>query len=223
MNIPIPKRLEKLPFSKKWNLPVPWFVAWIDGEPEFRVAEGDAWVRAVRDSLCWICGEKLGIHRAFLIGPMCSINRVSADPPMHRECAEYSVKVCPFLTTPKMVRREKDRPPEEMLSDIPGLYIARNPGVTLLWVAREYKLVPADPGYLFRLTGAPEYLQWYAEGRPATRAEVDESIVSGFPTLYNAAKEEGDKAIKALLVARAAAEQFLPNASPADTSVVAPA
>jgi len=214
--IPVPLRIRRLPWSEQWQLHVPWFVAKVNGEYDFRIAEGDAWAKAITQKRCWICGDKLGVYQAFIIGPMCCINRVSADPPMHRDCALYSVRVCPFLTQPKYVRRQKNRPPEELMKEIAGLYISRNPGVSLMWVARAdgYKLIDAHPGYLFRLFADPVEHLWFARGRLATRAEVEESIASGFPTLYDTAREEGDKAIKALLQARMISEKFLPDASP---------
>jgi hypothetical protein len=32
---------------------------------------------------------------------------MSAEPPSHRECAEYAVRACPFLTRPLAVRNER--------------------------------------------------------------------------------------------------------------------
>jgi hypothetical protein len=214
-NVPIPRRMLNLPIDEQWHLPVPFFVSWIDGKPEFRVAESEAWIKCVKQELCWVCGQKLGVHRAFVIGPMCSINLVSADPPMHRECAEYSVKVCPFLTQPKMVRREKDRPPEEMLREMPGMYISRNPGVSCLWLTRkhEYRIEAVPNGYLFRLFSEPDLVEWYAHGRLATRTEVMESVDSGYPILLKSAAEEGVGAVKHLQAAKKAMEaRLLPAA-----------
>lgn len=215
--IPIPKRLAHLPIDEKWHLPVPYFVQWLDGSPEFRIADGDAWLNCITQEVCWICGEKLGTYRAFVIGPMCSINRVSADPPGHRECMEYAVQVCPFMVNPKFERREANRPPEYERTVVAGHAITRNPGVMLLWVTRagDYHLVKVPEGaggagVLFRLRGEPVHTAWYAEGREATRAEIDESIRTGFPLLYSQAQDQGDWAIRELLKDRQKAEKYLP-------------
>lgn len=215
--IPIPDRLAHLPIDEKWGLPVPYFVQWLDVnhdghyKPEFRIADGDAWAKCIQDEVCWICGQKLGVYRAFVIGPMCSINRVSADPPGHRECMEYATQVCPFMVNPKFERREANRPKE--CGQIAGFGIMRNPGVMLLWVTRrgEYKIVDGNPGVLFRLSGEPVHHAWYAEGRAATRAEIDESIKGGFPILFEQAKADGYKAIEQLLRQRMIAEKYLPK------------
>jgi hypothetical protein len=35
---------------------------------------------------------------SFVVGPMCGINRNSAEPPSHKECAQWSARNCPFLS-----------------------------------------------------------------------------------------------------------------------------
>lgn len=159
---------------------VPWFVEWIDGKPDFRVADSRKIPQAVRMNLCWLCGKPLGAYKAFVIGPMCAVNRVSAEPPSHLNCAEYAVKVCPFLTEPHMRRNEKNLPVGAV--DPAGVMISRNPGAMVIWVAKKYELMRVDNGVLFGL-GDPVDLYWFAEGRQATRSEVMASIESGLPIL----------------------------------------
>jgi hypothetical protein len=209
---PLDQRIAKLPVDEKWHLPVPWFVSWIDGKPDFRVADGKKWMRAAMEELCWICGERLGKYQVFAIGPMCSINRVSADPPMHASCARYAVHTCPFMLTPKVKRRETDRP--EGLEAIGGNMIERNPGVTLLWTAERGKFSVINDGakgFLFRLWGDPVQTAWYKEGRAATRSEVEASIESGLPILSKMAAEEGKKALQALERMKLVAQTYLPH------------
>src|SRR5437764_29347 len=101
-NLPaLPSRLKLLPVDER-GFPVPWFVAWIDGKPDFRVVDQRKMAIAVSEKRCWVCGDFLGRYMAFVIGPMCAVNRVSSEPPSHRECAEFSVRACPFLTKPKV-------------------------------------------------------------------------------------------------------------------------
>ena len=82
---PRPPYVALLPLDER-GYPVPWFASFMDGKPELRFADGRKLVRAVQDSLCWVCGEQLGTFRAFILGPMCTVNCVSAEPPMHRAC-----------------------------------------------------------------------------------------------------------------------------------------
>ena len=118
-NIPeseMPGRIRILRRNKA-GYPVPWFVATIGGQPDFRVIAPGRIQDALRRSLCWVCGVPFlrQEDRAFTIGPMCAVNRVSAEPPSHRDCAVFSARFCPFLSTPQMVRRERHIPGEAVV------------------------------------------------------------------------------------------------------------
>jgi hypothetical protein len=190
----LPARMRGLKIARGY--PVPWFVAWVDGangpEPEFRAFDPRKMAAAIRQKLCWVCGEPLGRFMTFVIGPMCGINRVSSEPPCHRECAQFSAKYCPFLSKPQMVRRE-DAFTEANFRSPAGVMIERNPGVTLLWTTKSYRLSVREDGVLF-FVGDPESLEFYAEGRDATRAEVNASIVAGLPALVALCKTSDDYA-----------------------------
>jgi hypothetical protein len=197
LTVPIPDRMQRLPLDPKRGLPVPWFVAWFDenkeecrlgtGTPEFRVIGRDRVATAHNEGRCWTCGETLGSYKAFVVGPMCGINRTSSEPPGHFTCAVFSAKACPFLSNPE-ARRRTSGMPKDSESVTAGLGIARNPGVTLVWVTRKYMPfrvpagAPGKPGVLFNI-GEPSEVMWFAEGREATRAEVKHSIDTGLPFL----------------------------------------
>lgn len=204
---PLPPRVATLPVDER-GYPVPWFVAWIDGKPEFRVADGGKRVQALQENLCWVCGQKLGVFRSFVIGPMCSVNRISAEPPSHRECAEFSVKACPFLSKPHMVRRENNLPEG---ADCDGVMIARNPGCTAIWTTKSYRIVADGRGGLLLRIGDPTDVSWWAEGRSATRAEVLASIDSGIPILRATEPSDDPRVDAELAKAVEAARQYLPD------------
>lgn len=205
-NIPVPPRMAHLPISPK-GFPVPWFVAWIDGLPDFRVIGPGKIADAHRQKKCWLCGERTGRHMVFTIGPMCTVNRVSGEPPSHLACAEYAARACPFLTKPNMRRNEAEMPAEG--KNPAGIMLKRNPGVTALWVTEKYKLMRAGDGVLF-LVGEPERVHWYCEGRTATRAEVMASISSGMPFLEAEAVKEGPEALRELATCFARSLALLP-------------
>lgn len=193
----LPPRLAKLPVSER-GFPVPWFASWYDGKPDFRVVEAGKMARAVKADLCWVCGERLGKHKAFVIGPMCGINRTISDPPSHRDCAIWSAQNCPFLSRPLAQRRSRDLP--EGSKWAAGFGSKRNPGAVGVWITRSYKPFRApmgNDGVLFEL-GDPEEVLWFANGREATRAEVDRSIETGLPSLYEMAHAQGSEAVAAL-------------------------
>lgn len=216
-DIELPARMRHLPRDHR-GFVIPYFVAWLDetserelpigqGRPDFRVMSAERHRRCKRDKLCWVCGQKLGRYLVFTIGPMCAITRTTMEPPAHYECANYSARVCPFLSRPKMVRNEKDMPEGYWA---PGLTIARNPGVMALWVCRTWQDFKVDgsgggnAGVLIRV-GEPDRVEWWARGRPATREEVQESIDTGLPALRTVADKEGKQARREL------EEQFVPR------------
>lgn len=198
MRIPleeIPIRMRKLALNES-GYPVPWFVAWIDGKPDFRVIGPGKFERAVRFKRCWVCGEQLGKHQAFVIGPMCAITRTTSEPPCHTECAIFSATHCPFMIDPAKERRETNLPEDG--HDPPGFGLTRNPGVGAVWVTEKgYKLFNAGDGALITM-GDPSQIFCYARGRAATMEEITASIDSGLPKLREMAELDGEKAVAEL-------------------------
>ena len=190
---PLPVHMQHLPVDKR-GYPVPYFVADVNGEPDFRIMDPKKLVTCVKDRRCWLCGEALGKFIVFVVGPMCVVNRISSEPPSHRDCADFAARACPFLARPDMRRREIDG---AIAKDEPaGFMIGRNPGVTCLYVTRDYTLTrpfAGGHGVLFQL-GDIETTMFYAEGRQATIAEIVESIVTGIPALVEACLEDSDPA-----------------------------
>lgn len=197
----LPPRLKKLPVDAR-GYPVPWFVAWVPDPnggpdvPEFRMMDARKFRDAVKQRLCWVCGEPLGRWLAFPIGPMCAITRTISEPPSHLECAEWSVRNCPFLSQPQMTRREEHLPADHR--EAAGYGLKRNPGVVCIWITRSYELFDDGKGGKLITVGAPERVSWWREGRAATLAEVEESVDSGFPNLLIAAQRDGPFAVEAL-------------------------
>lgn len=192
-DIPIPKRLIGRPISKR-GFPVPYFVTHKDdeGEWDFRAIEAETVINCHNKKLCWLCGQLLGQYKCFVIGPMCAFNRVSSEPPSHRDCAEYAVQACPFLAQPRARRNEIDMPYAKD-SWIGGTGLPHNPGVTLLWITKSYKPFRAD-GVLFEL-GDPIDLMWFKERRKATRTEIDDAMSIGLPKVRAVAEAEGTEAV----------------------------
>jgi hypothetical protein len=96
--IPLPPRVSKLPMFR--GLPVP-YVTFVDpntGQPDFRVLDLERQQQCIREKMCGICGEPLGKFIAFIGGPGSGRSHVFTDPGMHRSCAEYTAKVCPFVS-----------------------------------------------------------------------------------------------------------------------------
>lgn len=192
---PLPERFKALPLDER-GFPVPWFVDWLDGKPVFQAMDPNKFNKAIKFKRCWLCGQQLGSTYAFVIGPMCGINRVSSEPPSHRDCAEFAVKACPFLTKP--MARRSTRGMEDMETKNPaGTMIERNPGVSLVWLTKSYKVFRVHNGVLIRV-GEPVGCEFYREGRKATREEIDHSVATGLPLLEGPAQQEGANAVRQL-------------------------
>lgn len=206
LKVRMPDRIRRLPISDQ-GYPVPKFVLYIDGKPDFRVMDSAHLVRCVKQHVCWTCGDRMGRHLAFPIGPMCAVNRTTAEPPSHLECARFACEACPFLTQPKMRRNEKGLPEEAQ--NPAGIMIKRNPGVTCIWVTGGYRTFASGNGRLFKI-GAPTGVEWWAHGRKATREEVMASIDSGLPALREIAAKEGGEAMRAVEKALTIAMPLVP-------------
>ncbi len=85
------------------GIPIP-FTAFIrpDGTPDFKVTDQRSWAVCASREQCGLCGQKLVPKEfCFIGGPGSCASGCFYDPPMHRECAEYAFKVCPFLACQK--------------------------------------------------------------------------------------------------------------------------
>lgn len=200
-------RIAKLAIHR--GFPVPFFVDYIKGVPEFRAMARHKYVKCVQKRLCWVCGEPLDFNATFVIGPMCAINRVSSEPPSHLECARYSAKNCPFLNSRQMERREDET--TEGMKSMGGVGIKRNPGVTLLWTTPTWNLFSDGQGGVLIRVGDPIATEWWSHARLATRQEVVDSVAAGLPALSEPARQEGPAAILHLLELMAEAEKLYPS------------
>jgi hypothetical protein len=209
-----PPRIARLP-KDKHGRPVPWFVAFIEGVPDFRIVAQGKVIEAARFEKCFVCGEGLGRRVTFPVGPMSTVNRTAPEPPTHKECALYAVVACPFLARPGMRRRQAGLPEGLTLETHgPGVTAAHNPGVTALWTTRSRSSFADDKGGLLFRMGDPDEVVWFAEGRPATRAEVAASLDEEHQLLRQLVEQAPGSAheVAALQAAYTQALQHLPDA-----------
>jgi hypothetical protein len=203
----LPTRMKNLPVDER-GYPVPWFVDWLDGKPEFRAMDLKKWIQAVKFKKCWVCGERLGRFMTFVAGPMCGINRTSSEPPCHLECAEWSARNCPFLNNSKAIRRVDEAMGGDT-SNVPGFMLTRNPGVSMLWTCVDYSVFDDGKGGKLLHMGEAHNVIWYAEGKRATREQVMASIDSGLPALVSLAQQQ-DGAMAYLMKIKQDFERFVP-------------
>jgi hypothetical protein len=185
----VPPRMRHLAIESR-GYPVPWFVAWFNGEPDFRVIRPGGLESATANRTCWLCGEKMGRYITFVIGPMCAVNRVSSEPACHLDCAEFAAKACPFMVLPSAKRREANLP-KDGIAPV-GNHIERNPGATCLWTCKHFRPFQVDHGFLIEI-GEPDHVEWWAKGRSATQKEVLDSIDSGMPLLLGMTENDRER------------------------------
>lgn len=93
--VSIPLKLRDRPLFK--GLPVPAVVMYVNGVPDFRITDLEAWDRIANNRLCSLCGNSLRKLMWFIGGPSAMEQRLFFDLPAHEECGLYAFKVCPYL------------------------------------------------------------------------------------------------------------------------------
>ena len=112
---------------------------------------------------CAICGQTMGTRVAFVGGPLCIQNHLFTDAGMHRDCAVYALRVCPFIAALVVGYRKSHDPSttqamEHVSTDRPerfGLAICKTYQPALL-NSQTYVLI----------AGEYESLQWWVHGSP---------------------------------------------------------
>jgi hypothetical protein len=137
----IPDFLSHLPVDER-GYPVPYFAAIVNGKPDFRMLDMEKQKICVEYNKCAICGKKLqkGVYY-FISGPLGAKNQVSSDPPMHRECAGFSLAACPHLHFEKAERRDRNLPKETQHS---GSQLLGKPEAVFMILADKFKTMK-DP------------------------------------------------------------------------------
>lgn len=173
-----------------WNgFYVPYFVTWYKdrrqvhesvagAEPSFPTIDKTREALCRRRRYCWICGRQMGTFKCFVMGPLAALQRISSEPPSHRECAVYAVQVCPFMIggydmvdAPDTINDDQ-QVFEEMST--------KNEQLNVIWVCHDYTLQPADPsrGLFIYQMGQPSDVLLYHRGRPATLAQAVERVTN---------------------------------------------
>lgn len=142
--VPIPEQMKNLPLTDGGYLK-PWFVKGDD----FRVTDGDkAWL-SVSKKACWICGNPFDVPVYAMVGDaMSAVIRIYREPPCHKECAEYAMRVCPFILYPNAKRREAGLDYEDTLDhgnvDATVVVEPDNPGEYFVLMVSDFTYHP-DP------------------------------------------------------------------------------
>lgn len=99
--VSIPHRMALLPRDRR-GYPIPWIVQRdLTGRAFFTMNDAERVVVSGKRKVCGICGQKLGRDIWLVGGPGSALHKHGAylDPPMHKACAVYALKVCPYLAS----------------------------------------------------------------------------------------------------------------------------
>lgn len=153
--------------------PIPYIVL-IDKNkrPHFTINDQSRVYEVVKKKLCGLCGKKLDNGAWFIGGAKCFTSPLGAfiDPPVHKECGEYALKVCPFLAAPSYANRIDDK----------TLDPEATPGGTL--IAEHDVDMPAEQPALFGFGQAVGYEVHYTGPGQFVMVPVD---VPGRPGKWN--------------------------------------
>ncbi len=178
--IPIPDRMSGLPIDPR-GYPVPVNVTRdSNGKPNF--ATNDETVRQLlfKKDRCGICGGKLLRGRWSIGGPGSAFHPDGAflDPPMHYECAQYAVQVCPYLAMPTFNKSVSKVPPREVGLVKEGIaynptVFANRPDLFLIVMYVGQKLTYYDSGFVKSLRPKRPFrtIEYWQEGRKLSEQE----------------------------------------------------
>ena len=133
----MPPRIAKLPRDER-GYPIPWNVLIDDnGVPAFTVNDTTKHMDAIVFGLCPLCGERLGKYRWFVGGPQSAFdpNGWYFDLPGHKECEEFALRVCPWLSARNYEHRVDLLPRMQAKTSTILVDVTQDPNRPILFVA----------------------------------------------------------------------------------------
>ncbi len=165
-------RLAARPLDPKRRVPIPFAQELFpDGSADFRSLNQDRVIECGREGLCGLCGQSLaGAMVALVGGPQAAKYRSYSDPPMHVECAEDAMTLCPHIARPLVARREPSATAAQ-----PDAFEAGKPKRWVMLIADRFQMSmqPASDGLgqrgytpLFKVPVPEEMRVWkYEDGK----------------------------------------------------------
>ena len=165
LKLEIPKELSHLKVDPR-GYPIPFFVSYVDGKPEFRFLNTDRVLMIIDKKLCHICGKKLPKDYCYFIaGPLGLKNGISSDAGMHRVCAEFSLKACPHLFFQNADYRVNDELAKKYHRAAHPSLITTKPDILYLVKASKFKRVDEDNRYFIKYTPHSNEAYIYVNGK----------------------------------------------------------
>lgn len=165
LDITIPERLKNRPLDSR-GYPIPYiqYLPPAGQKVDFRVTDPTRRTECIYKRLCGICGEPLGYWLYLIGGEQTIKHRLFSDPPMHEECARFSMLACPFLNNPGY--KVSDVLPK-MPTMTDALQIAERPKRMGLYITRSYDAAQVKMGdgsihpVLYCHPAKPKSIEWF--------------------------------------------------------------
>ncbi len=100
-SVEIPQKMKNLDKDGR-GYPIPFNVLRDEnGKPFFTVNDDSKYIQCIKERICAICGNLLSDDMWFVGGIKSAFHQhgLFIDSPVHYECGNYSLKVCPYLAT----------------------------------------------------------------------------------------------------------------------------
>lgn len=194
LEIVLPERVALRPRDER-GYPILFTTPVIDGKPDFFTIGTAMVAQCHAEGLCGICGQVISHHGDgetdckpyyFIGGPYSTeVSGVFNDPPMHKDCAEFAMRVCPW-----MIMHNYKRPKEYVQTPIQVegtiLEDRARPVVLILSKALNYERDQKFWGHLFKAVWIEPVRYWNPKGGgdDYTRAEIDAQILEGWRELF---------------------------------------
>ena len=159
-----PATIAALPHYK--GLPVPAMVQFDSlGVPDFKVIDMEKWGALMSARKCGICGQAMGNFVWFVGGPLCHLNRLFTDLPMHHACAIFALRTCPYLALPRYKFIMKDVVIDGVEMNINEHVTTKRPDAFGLFQSAGYQLAMLEGSPAVLLLSKPfKTVQWWRHG-----------------------------------------------------------
>ena len=97
--VEIPALMKNLELDRR-GFPVPFIILKDKtGVPHFKINDDRKVEECIKNDLCSICGTEMKTDKWMIGGPLSAFHPQGAyiDIPVHKECGEYALQVCPYL------------------------------------------------------------------------------------------------------------------------------
>lgn len=152
-SVEIPPKMSNLDKDGR-GYPIPWNVLRDEktNRPYFTINDDSKYVQSIKERTCAICGSELADDMWFVGGVKSAFHNqgVFIDSPVHYECGNYSLKVCPYLATSRYMSYLGEDKIEKLQKKVETHLLVdptvdpKKPEVFALVKTRNYNLVESD-------------------------------------------------------------------------------